>query len=219
VDGVYHRVRTVTGRTMTGFRASVCGTERFDTPSVRSYPSRMLRQSRTSPRRPDVAAGPGEGSPEDPVRPPPDASAGPPAGTPSLAALGIAGVSRRRVAWIGLTVVAVVIVVGFAGQAADAARATTRVVEERAQNVVVAAQTEALRKELEMVTQERWVLQQARAYSLGSRAERPFALAPGAPDLADDAPGSPARRLGADTTQPSPLEGWLEVLFGPAPGG
>ena len=182
----------------------------------------MLRQSRTSPRRPDVPVSPGE----EAVNPPPAQApaspgtpAGPPAGTPSLAALGIAGVSRRRIAWIGLTAAAVVIVVGFAGQAADAARATTRVVEERAQNVVVAAQTEALRKELEMVTQERWVLQQARAYRLGSRAERPFALAPGAPDLADDAPGSPARRLGADTTQPSPLESWLEVLFGPAPGG
>ena len=178
----------------------------------------MLRQSRTSPRRPDVAASPGEGSPADPV-PPPDASAGPSADPPSLAALGIAGVSRRRIAWIGLTIAAVAIVVGFAGQAAEAARASTRVVEERAQNAVVAAETEALRKELDLVTQERWVLQQARAYRLGSRAERPFTLAPGAPDLAADAPGSAMRRLGADPTRPSPLESWLEVLFGPAPGG
>jgi hypothetical protein len=174
----------------------------------------MLRQSRTSPRRPDVPPSPGEGSLTDPAPPP----QGTPAAAPSLAALGIAGVSRRRVAWIGLTAIAVVIVVGFAGQAAEAARATTRVVDERIQNAVVAAQTEALRKELALVTQERWVLQQARAYRLGSRAERPFALAPGAPDLAADAPGSPTRRLGADTTQPSPLDGWLEVLFGPAPG-
>jgi hypothetical protein len=179
----------------------------------------MLRQSRTSPRRPDVAASRGEGSLADPVPPPPDASAGPPAGPPSLAALGIAGVSRRRIAWIGLTLAAVAIVIGFAGQAADAARAGTRVVEEQAQNAVVAAETEALRKELDLVTQERWVLQQARAYRLGSRAERPFTLAPGAPDLPADAPGSAMRRLGADPTRPSPLESWLEVLFGPAPGG
>jgi hypothetical protein len=119
------------------------------------------------------------------------------------------------VAWIGLTIAAALVVIGFAGQAADAARATTRVVEERARNAEVAAQTAALRQELQLVTQQRWVLQQARAYRLGSRAERPFALAPDAPALADDAPGSPTRRLGADTTPPSPLEAWLEVLFGP----
>jgi hypothetical protein len=175
----------------------------------------MLRQSPTSPRRPNVPASPGEGPLAD-ASPVPQGS---PPGPPSLAALGIAGVSRRRIAWIGLTIAAVVIVVGFAGQAAEAARATTRVVEERAQNAVVAAETEALRKELDLVTQERWVLQQARAYRLGSRAERPFTLAPGAPDLPADAPGSAMRRLGADPTRPSPLESWLEVLFGPAPGG
>ena len=175
----------------------------------------MLRESRTSPRRLDAPASPAEGAVTGPTAASQDASGGP----PSLAALGIAGVSRRRITWIGLTVAAVVIVVGFAGQATEAARATTRVVDESARNVVVAAQTDALRKELDLVTQERWVLQQARAYRLGSRAERPFALAPGAPDLPTDAPGSPNRRLGADTRQPSPLEGWLEVLFGPAPGG
>ena len=70
-------------------------------------------------------------------------------------------------------------------------------------------------RELELVTEERWVLQQARAYQLGSRKERPFAIAPGAPALPDDAPGSAARRLGADPVERSPLEAWLEVLFGP----
>lgn len=175
----------------------------------------MLRQPRAAPRRSGTAASPGEGLAPDAEKAPPAA----PAGTPSLAGLGIAGVSRRRVAWVGVSVAAAVVIVGFAGQAAEAARATTRVVEERARNAAVAAQTEALRQELQLVTQERWVLQQARAYRLGSRAERPFALAPDAPALADGAPGSPTRRLGADTTPPSPLEGWLQVLFGPAPGG
>ncbi len=104
---------------------------------------------------------------------------------------------------------------GFAGQAADAARATTRVAEEQVRNAEVAAETAALRQELDLVAQERWILQQARAYQLGTRKERPFALAPDAPALAPDAPGSAARRLGADTPAPSPLEAWLEVLFGP----
>jgi hypothetical protein len=180
----------------------------------------MLRQPPPAPRRPHRSARPGQEYTTDaPASQPPDAAVEETRpGTPSLAGLGVAGVSRRRVAWIGLTLAAAVIVVGFASQAAEGARASSRVVDERALNVEVAAQAEALRRELELVTQERWVLQQARAYRLGSRAERPFALAPDAPALADDAPGSPTRRLGAAAAPSSPLEGWLEVLFGPAPG-
>jgi hypothetical protein len=171
----------------------------------------MPRHSSLAPRDPD---GPASQDPAAAPAPGVADDAGPTT-RPSLAGLGVAGVSRRRVAWVGLAVLAAWIVVAFAGQAAEASRATTRVTDERARNGEVAAQTAALRRELDLVTQERWVLQQARAYRLGSRAERPFALAPDAPALANDAPGSPARRLGADSTPPSPLEGWLEVLFGP----
>jgi len=167
------------------------------------------------PRNPHPAPGDHD-APADPSGTgAPGAPDGAPPAAPSLAGLGIAGVSRRRIAWIGLTLAAAWIVVGFAGQAADAARASTRVKAEQALNAEVAAQTDALRRELELVTEERWVLQQARAYQLGSRKERPFAIAPGAPALPDDAPGSAARRLGADAVERSPLEAWLEVLFGP----
>jgi len=168
----------------------------------------MPRHPSPAPRDPDEAT---QSVPE--AAPAPGAAGL--AARPSLAGLGVAGISRRRVAWVGLTVLAAWIVIAFAGQAAEASRATARVADERARNADVAAQTEAIRRELDLATQERWVLQQARAYRLGSRAERPFALAPDAPALADDAPGSPTRRLGADTTAPSPLESWLEVLFGP----
>ena len=169
---------------------------------------RTPRPTRRDPEAPVEESAPGGG----------DASMAPevvPPAVPSLAGLGIAGISRRRVAWVGLTLAAAWIVVGFAGQAADAARASSRVGEERALNEQVAAQTDALRRELDLVAQDRWILQQARAYQLGSRKERPFAIAPGAPALADDAPGSAARRVGADPVERSPLESWLEVLFGP----
>jgi hypothetical protein len=148
------------------------------------------------------------GMPRDP-RPP---------ATPSLAGLGIAGISRRQVAWVGLAVLAAWIVIGFAGQAAEAARMTVLLGDARGRNAAVAAQTEALRRELELVTQERWVLQQARAYQLGSRKERPFALAPDAPPLPPDAAGSAARRVGAEPAARSPLDAWLDVLFGPSGG-
>jgi hypothetical protein len=136
---------------------------------------------------------------------------------PSLAGLGIAGVSRRRLAWAGLAVLAAWIVVGFAGQAAESAKAADLLAEQRASYEQAALETEALRRELQLVVQERWILQQARAYQLGSRKERPFALAADAPALPDDAPGSAAVRLGGAPAEPSSLEAWLEVLFGARP--
>ncbi len=158
-------------------------------------------------------------SADEPAPPAAEGDQRAPAGAPSLGELGIAGISRRRIAWILVTIAAAWIVVGFAGQAAEASKATALVAQERARNAEVGARTDALRRELELVTQQRWILQQARAYQLGSPAERSFALAPNAPALAADAPGSPARRLGATVDRPTPLESWLEVLFGPAPGG
>ena len=156
----------------------------------------------TPPERPATRAGDDLSGPAAP-------------GAPSLAALGIAGVSRRRISWVVLTIVAAWIVIGFAGQAVAASRANELTARAEAQKAEAAATTEALRSELELVTQERWILQQARAYRLGSRKERPFALAANAPVLPADAPGSPARRLGAETARKSPLEVWLEVVFGP----
>lgn len=154
-----------------------------------------------------------------PTAPEPAKGERPPAtAAPSLADLGIAGVTRRRVAWVGLAVLAAWIVVGFAGQAAEAADASARVATAKAERAEAAATTAALHSELLLVTQERWFRQQARAFQLGSENERPFALAPDAPSLPPDAPGSEARRLGAEVAKRSPLEAWLEVLFGPAPG-
>jgi len=169
------------------------------------------------PRR----AAPSQPDPGDavaPIAPDPAERETAAAAPPSLAELGIAGVTRRRVAWVGLAVLAAWIVVGFAGQAAEAADASVRVAMAEADTAEAAATTAALRSELLLVTQERWFLQQARAFQLGSEKERPFALAPDAPSLPPDAPGSAARRLGAEAAGRSPLEAWLEVLFGPAPG-
>lgn len=173
------------------------------------------------PRRPDPQRQPAE-PPDDPA----SASGGadraadggaPSAtgGTPSLAGLGIAGISRRRVAWAVLAVAAAWIVVGFAGQAAEASRAGDQLLAEQAITARTAADTEALRRELALVGEERWILQQARAYQLGTTKERPFALDPAAPPLPADAPGSEVRRVGAEEERRTPLESWLEVLFGP----
>jgi hypothetical protein len=133
---------------------------------------------------------------------------------PSLRGLGVAGITRTRLAWMALAVVAAWVVVGLGSQAAEASRAAARLAEAEAANARAAAETETLRRELALVTQERWILQQARAYQLGGRNERPFALAPGIPELPADAPGSAAVRLGAPEATRTPLDAWLEILFG-----
>lgn len=142
--------------------------------------------------------------------PTPDAAPAP----VSLAGLGIAGLSRRRVGWAAVALLTVWILVTFAGQASEAARAAERATQEQSANEVLVARVAALRDELDLVQTQRWILQQARAYGLGTGNERPFAIAADAPSLAPDAPGSPARRLGSLVEQRSPLDVWLDALFG-----
>jgi cell division protein FtsB len=132
----------------------------------------------------------------------------------SLAGLGIAGLSRRRVGWAAVALVTVWILVSFAGQASEAARAAERATQEQSANEALVARVAALRDELSLVQTQRWILQQARAYGLGTGNERPFAIAADAPAIAPDAPGSPARRLGSVVEQRSPLDVWLDALFG-----
>jgi MYXO-CTERM domain-containing protein len=136
----------------------------------------------------------------------------------SLAGLGIAGLSRRRVGWAAVGLVTVWILVSFAGQASEAARAAERASQEQTTNEALVARVAALRDELSLVQTQRWILQQARAYGLGTGSERPFAIAADAPSLAPDAPGSPARRLGSVVERRSPLDAWLDALFGSGSG-
>ena len=57
----------------------------------------------------------------------------------SLAGLGIAGLSRRRVGWAAVALVTVWILVSFAGQASEAARAAERATQEQSANEALVA--------------------------------------------------------------------------------
>ncbi len=133
-----------------------------------------------------------------------------------LGGLPIAGITRRRVAWILAAVVSIWIVSVFARQVGDAGAAADRADRLRFENVGLASQVEDLQKELDLVQRQAFVEQQARANGLGGKGERPFTLGPDAGPLPDDAPGSAAVRLGASPDHSAPIDVWLDLLFGPS---
>ena len=138
------------------------------------------------------------------------------AGAPDLASLPIAGITRRRAAWVLAAIVSIWIVAVFARQVGDAGSATGRADRLRAENAVLVSQVDALSKELDVVQRQAFIEQQARAYGVGGARERPFTLGPDASPLPADAPGSASARLGAHTASISPLDAWLDLLFGPS---
>jgi hypothetical protein len=133
----------------------------------------------------------------------------------TLADLPVAGLTRRRIALLLAAVVAAWVIVLFARQVGEASDASTRAAEMRLANARLAADVMALERELELIQRQAYIEQQAREYRLGESREIPFILAQDAPPLAEDAPGAAASRLGADAVAPSPLDGWLRLLFGP----
>jgi cell division protein FtsB len=134
----------------------------------------------------------------------------------SLADLPVAGLTRRRIGLLIAAIVAAWIIVLFARQVSEASDATARADAARAANTALAAEVAGLEQELQLIQRDAYVSQQARTYRLGTTKEIPFTLADGAPTLAPDAPGSASVRLGAVTEQRSPLDAWLDLLFGSA---
>jgi hypothetical protein len=133
-----------------------------------------------------------------------------------LAAFPIVGLTRRRMAIIAAALLAVWIVIAFTRQVAEASEAAARAQGISTGNAMRRLEVAAMERELEAIARQRFIDQQARAYGVGTVREIPFTLAPDAPPLEPDAPGSAALRVGADVDAVSPLEGWLTVLFGPS---
>jgi hypothetical protein len=134
---------------------------------------------------------------------------------PDLGSLGIAGIGRRQVAMILGALLAIWIIGVFARQVGDASAASTRAETIAAANEELRHDVAARRRELAFIQRQEYFVQQARAYGLGSAREIPFSLAADAPPLPDDAPGSAAARVGGERDRATPLDRWLELLFGP----
>lgn len=155
-----------------------------------------------------------------PASPRREPSGAPPASAAvSLSELPVAGLTRRRIALALGALVAAWVIVLFARQVGEASEAVDRAETARASNVALAGQVTALQRELGLVAQLPYIEQQARRYQLGTAGEIPFRLADDAPPLAADAPGGASVRLGATAEHRTPLESWLDLLFGEAPPG
>jgi len=122
--------------------------------------------------------------------------------------------SRRRVVTAAGIVVACLLAVGFLRQVGEATAASNRATELRAANTALQAEVDQLQDDVTHVQDPRFIQLEGRAFGLGAKGEVPFALAAGAPELAADAPGSAAVRLGAEPLHRSPLDVWLDVLLG-----
>lgn len=152
-----------------------------------------------------------------PVTPKPAAEGGKPGG-PTLdpASLPMPSLSRRRVITAAGILLAGVLGLTFAQQVGEATAASARAEELRAANAALRNEVGRLERDLGQVQDPRFIRLEGRAYGLGGKREIPFALAAGAPSLAPDAPGSASVRLGAEHVQRTPLDAWLDVLFGEA---
>ncbi len=185
----------------------------------------MIREHRR-PRKgldsPASSGSPSGGASIAPDAPGPDDSAGIESEVAAAAALPripLAGLSRRRLAWVLAAVVAAWVLFTFARQVGEAADASARAERARATNASLATQLERLQAELTIIQEPRFVALQARAYGVGGHGERGFTLAAGAPSLPPDAPGSASQRIGYREVRRTPLEAWLTLLFGRPSGG
>lgn len=122
--------------------------------------------------------------------------------------------SRRRLALVAAALVVTLIVVGFGREVSDAAAASDRAAQLRTTNAALQGQLADLQGDLGHVGDDTYVGIAARGYGLGAKHEVPFVLAAGAPSLPPDAPGSAAVRVGAPAGANSPLDAWLDLLFG-----
>jgi cell division protein FtsB len=135
---------------------------------------------------------------------------------PDLGGLPVAGITRRRMLQLASCLAAAWLVFAFLRQVGDVTAASGRADALRAGNAQLSREVDALEAELRLIQRQDYVVQEARAYRLGSAREVPFTLAQPAPALPADAPGSAAGRIGAETETRPPLESWLTLLFGAA---
>jgi cell division protein FtsB len=150
--------------------------------------------------------GRGAEMPADNVAAPPSSSSGP-----------RLSIASRRLALLVGGLVALWLLGVFARQVGEASSAASQADQMRASNAATARDVASLEQELALIKQPAFMAQMARGYLLGSPREIPFTVDPNAPALPANAPGSIGIKPDAPARPSSPLESWLQALFGSQP--
>jgi len=126
-------------------------------------------------------------------------------------------ITRRRVALLVGGLFALWLVGVFARQVGEAATAANQADDMRTRNAAMQRDVDSLEQELKLVKQPAYTAEMARAYLLGTPREIPFTLDPNAPALPANAPGSTGIKPQTPPRSASPLDAWLQTLFGSQP--
>lgn len=121
---------------------------------------------------------------------------------------------RGALVLLGQVLLVAIFVVEFGRNLIGVIQVNSRLAQLRDETAALQAQAEALQAERILLDDAAFLELVARGYSLGSTVERPFVLAADAAPLPEDAPGSGARRFAPDAPTQSPLDAWLDLLFG-----
>jgi cell division protein FtsB len=126
-------------------------------------------------------------------------------------------IPSRRLALLVGGLVALWLVGVFARQVGEASSAASQADQMRARNAAMARDVASLEQELKLIKQPAFVSEMARGYLLGSSHEISYSVDPNAPALPANAPGSVGIKPDAPARPASPLESWLQALFGSQP--
>jgi hypothetical protein len=122
--------------------------------------------------------------------------------------------ARGTLIFLGQALLVVVFVAAFGRSLIGVIEVNTRLSRLRDETAALQARADALTAERVLLGDAAFLELVARGYSLGSAVERPFVLAADAAPLPDDAPGSSARRFSPVASTRTPLDAWLDLLFG-----
>jgi len=122
--------------------------------------------------------------------------------------------ARGTLIFLGQALLVVAFVAAFGRSLIGVIEVNTRLSRLRDETAALQARADALTAERVLLGDAAFLELVARGYSLGSAVERPFVLAADAAPLPDDAPGSSARRFSPVASTRTPLDAWLDLLFG-----
>jgi len=123
-------------------------------------------------------------------------------------------ITRRRVAMLVGGLFAIWLIGVFARQVGEASTAANQADQLRSRNAAMESDVNSLQQEIALIEEPAFAAQMARGYTLGNPGEVPVAVDPNAPALPANAPGSVGIKPQQTTQTKSPLESWLEAIFG-----